>query len=108
MEMIKYLEAYIEEFEGDSIFEFVQNVKLREVLYFFYSYVFFVYFEEIKNEKSSTKLREIKAHTIIIYLGSVIEALIQYFVKEKITDENLRKKYTDLKEFKDIFKIPTK
>jgi hypothetical protein len=91
----KTIEKYIEEFENNSNFDFVDNTKLKEILYFFYGYVFFLYFEEIKASSTSNKLKEIKAHTIFVYLGSIIEAIIYYFAETKLTDEKAKRKYLE-------------
>jgi hypothetical protein len=52
-------------------------------LYFFSAYVSFLYYEEIDN-LNKCKTNEIKIHTAFVYLGSIVEALLYYFVEKKI------------------------
>jgi hypothetical protein len=37
-----------------------------------------------------------KAHTIFIYLGSIIESIVYYYVQSKLTDERSKRKYLEI------------
>ncbi len=86
-------------------FEFIKDIKLKEALYLFSVYVSFIHYEDIKNKEYSEKLKEIKSHTIFVYLWSIIESITYYFVKIKLNDEKSRKKYLELREFRKLQKI---
>jgi len=66
-----------------------------------------MYFEDIKNDNYSEDLKEIKSHTIFIYIGSIIEAIVYYFSQNKLTGEKSRRKYLEIEEFKKLQKIET-
>ena len=103
--MQKDLIYYTKSLKDNNRFEFIEDIKLKEVLYLFSAYVTFIYIEEIKNKNLSEELKEIKAHTIFIYLGSIIEAIVYYYVREKLSDEKSKRKYLEIEEFKKIKKI---
>jgi hypothetical protein len=43
-----------------------------------------------------------KSHTIFIYLGSIIEAVVFYFVQSKLRDEKSKRKYLEIEHFQKI------
>jgi len=90
------LENYINKSKNSETFKFIKDIKLQEVLYLFSSYIFLIYLSEIKDNKYCEKSKEMKAHTILIYLGSIIEAVIYYFVNEKLKDKKSKNKYLEL------------
>ena len=103
--MNKDIKQYIKWSKLDSGFKYINNIKLQEILYLFSWYVFYIYFENIKNTYLSEELKEIQSHTIFIYLGSIIEAIIYYFVQTKLTDEKSKRKYLEVKQFRKLQKI---
>ncbi len=88
----------------EKTFDFVKDVYIKNILYEFFAYVFSIYHElDFLNNK---KILELKTHTIILYLGSIIEASLYYFINEKFkNDDKKRKKYLKIIEFKSIQKI---
>ena len=100
----KEISYYINIFKELSRFEFIDDSKLKELLYFFSAYVSYIYLEEIKILQDDD-LKEIKAHTIFIYLWSIIESLIYFYVKLKLNDEKSKRKYLELEEFIKLQKI---
>ena len=102
---MKSLEDYVNSSKKNKTFSFVKDIKLQEVLYLFSGYVFFIYFEEIIKQNISEELKEIKAHTIFIYLGSIIEAVVYYYVQTQLNDEKSKRKYLEIEWFKKLQKI---
>jgi hypothetical protein len=76
-------------------------------LYLFFWYSSFIYIEEIlKNININEKLLEFKIHTVIVYLGSIIEAVLYEFIHEKLkNNDKSRKKYLEIDELIKIQKI---
>lgn len=103
--MLKNLENYINKSKNNSSFKFIKDVKLQEILYLFSWYIFFIYFEEIKNIEYSEETKEIKAHTIFVYLWSIIESIVYDFVKSKLNDNKSKRKYLELEDFIEHQKI---
>lgn len=103
--MQKDLNYYISLFKDNSRYDFIKNSKLQETLYLFSGYVSFIYYDELIKNNYSEELKEIKAHTIFVYLGSIIESIIYEFVKSKLTDEKSKRKYLEIEEFKSLQKI---
>ncbi len=99
------LENYINKSKNSETFKFIKDIKLQEVLYLFSSYIFLIYLSEIKDNKYCEKSKEMKAHTILIYLGSIIEAVIYYFVNEKLKDKKSKNKYLELEKLIKVQKI---
>ncbi|MDQ7008801.1 MAG: hypothetical protein Q9M94_00740 [Candidatus Gracilibacteria bacterium] len=92
-------------FKSKKIFDFINDEKLIENLYDFLAYVSIIAFFEL-NKLENKKIIELKTHTVIIYLGSIIESVLYYFINEIfINNEKKRKKYLKIKEFKSIQKI---
>ncbi|NUJ98110.1 hypothetical protein HGA92_04990 [Candidatus Gracilibacteria bacterium] len=103
--MEKELDYYISLFKSNSRYSFIKDIKLQEILYLFSGYVSFIYYNELEENNYSEYLKEIKAHTIFVYLGSIIEAITYYFVKTKLIDEKSKRKYLEIEEFKKLQKI---
>ena len=103
--MQKTLKYYINLFKTNNRFIFIEDIKLQEVLYLFSGYVSYIYFEEIIKQNISEELKEIKAHTIFIYLGSIIEAVVYYYVQTKLNDEKSKRKYLEIEWFKKLQKV---
>ena len=98
------LENYVNSSKNHKTFEFVKDIKLKEVLYLFSAYVFYIYFEQfLKSEDEN--LKEMLAHTIFVYLWSIIEAVIYYFVQTELKDEKSKRKYLEIEYFKKLQKI---
>ncbi len=97
---IKLIEDYIKSFEDINKFEYIKwDIELKNALYIFSWYILYNY-DELQNNKDS-KLVKMKIHTISIYLWSIIEAVLFFFINKKIWDkEKVRKKYLELEEFK--------
>ncbi|MDR2640037.1 MAG: hypothetical protein LBC61_01530 [Candidatus Peribacteria bacterium] len=102
--MKESLNAYVDKVKKEFSFEFIQDIKIKESLYLFFGYSF-MYFDEIKNDDLEEKLKELKAHTILIYIGSVVEAIVYHFVEKRLIDEKSKRKYLELKEFKTLYKV---
>lgn len=102
--MKKNLKEYINKSKINSSFEFIKDEKLQDILYLFSGYIFYIYFEEIKLLEDE-ELKEIKAHTIFIYLGSIIESLIYFYVELQLQDEKSKRKYLEIEEFIKLQKI---
>lgn len=102
--MKKELDYHISLFKSSSRFKFIKDTKLQEILYLFSGYVSFIYSIELE-KSNSEELKEIKAHTIFVYLGSIIEAIVYYFVQTKLIDEKSKRKYLEIQEFNNIQKI---
>lgn len=103
--MEKELDYYISLFKSNSRYSFIKDIKLQEILYLFSGYVSFIYYNELEENNYSEYLKEIKAHTIFVYLWSIIEAITYYFVKTKLIDEKSKRKYLEIEEFKKLQKI---
>ncbi|MDR1987758.1 MAG: hypothetical protein LBQ24_03195 [Candidatus Peribacteria bacterium] len=104
--MKKSLNAYVAKVKKKFSFEFIQDIKIKESLYLFFGYAF-MYYEEIKDDDLEEELKELKAHTILLYLGSIIEAIVYHFIQEKLTDKKSKRKYLEVTEFKMLQKIDT-
>ena len=104
--MTQKLKNYIEENKKDLVFEYIKwDVELKESLYKFSAYVTFLYYEEIINWEDED-LVKMKIHTAFVYLGSIVEALLYYFVENKIwKNEKSRRKYLEIEEYKKIQNI---
>ncbi|MDQ7023200.1 MAG: hypothetical protein Q9M97_06800 [Candidatus Gracilibacteria bacterium] len=76
-------------------------MKIQKIhcIYFFHIHIL-CYTEEILiNKGIDESLLELKIHTVIIYLGSIIEAVLYDFVYEKLkNNEKSRKKYLEIDE----------
>ncbi|MDQ7022335.1 MAG: hypothetical protein Q9M97_02190 [Candidatus Gracilibacteria bacterium] len=84
-------------FKSKKIFDFINDEKLIENLYDFLAYVSIIAFFEL-NKLENKKIIELKTHTVIIYLGSIIESVLYYFINEIfINNEKKRKKYLKIK-----------
>lgn len=103
--MKKELNYYISLFEDNERYNFIVDINLQKFLYLFSWYVSFIYYHELLEHDYSDELKEIKAHTIFVYLWSIIEAIIYYFAQNKLIDEKSRRKYLELDEFKKLQKI---
>ncbi|MDD2870756.1 MAG: hypothetical protein PHS49_02100 [Candidatus Gracilibacteria bacterium] len=101
----KELEYYRNIFLANNRYIFISDSKLSNTLYLYSAYVSYIYFEEIKKNNYTEELKEIKSHTIFIYLGSIIEAVIYYYVNNKLLDEKSKRKYLELLEYKKLQKI---
>ncbi|RUA11503.1 MAG: hypothetical protein DSY82_03510 [Flavobacteriia bacterium] len=69
--------------KNQKLFDFIDNKKLRNSIELFFAYAYDIY-ENIDDYKNDEFLTEFKTHTIIIYLGSVVEALIFYYANKKL------------------------
>jgi len=88
----------------EKTFSFVEDDEIQIILYDFFAYVFSTYSEI--DDIIDNNFIELKTHTITIYLGSIIESVLYYFINEIfINDDKKRKKYLKTKEFKSIQKI---
>jgi len=103
--MQKKLIYYSNLFRKNNRFSFIDDIKLQDALYLFSGYVSFIYIEEILNKNLSEELKEIKAHTIFIYLGSIIESVVYYFVQIKLKDSKSKRKYLEIEWYKKVQKI---
>ncbi len=103
--MKKDLKHYIEKSKESSSFDFIKDIKVQDTLYLFSAYIFLIYYEDILNKEVSEELKEIKAHTIFVYIGSIIESVIYYYVHSKLTDEKSKRKYLEIQWFKKLQKI---
>gem|GEM_PF-2467878 len=103
--MKKELNHYISLFKINSRYGFVEDIKLQELLYYYSGYISFIYYDEVKENGYSEELNELKAHTIFVYLGSIIESIVYYFVQKKLLDEKSKRKYLEIDEFKKLQKI---
>lgn len=101
----KELEYYRNIFLANNRYIFISDSKLSNTLYLYSAYVSYIYFEEIKKNNYTEELKEIKSHTIFIYLWSIIEAVIYYYVNNKLLDEKSKRKYLELLEYKKLQKI---
>jgi len=104
--MIQKLKNYIEENKKDLVFEYIKwDIELKKSLYEFSAYVSFLYYEEII-DWTDEELVEMKIHTAFIYLGSIVEALLYYFVEKKIwNSEKSRRKYLEIEEYNKLQNI---
>ena len=104
--MKKNLEYYKKFFKDLNRFEYIEwDIKLKDALYEFSAYVSFLYYEEIMNWEDE-ELVKMKIHTAFVYLGSVVEALLYYYVEKKIWDsEKSRRKYLEIEEYTRLQKI---
>ncbi|MDQ7008661.1 MAG: hypothetical protein Q9M94_00015 [Candidatus Gracilibacteria bacterium] len=102
-----YREDYLENIKKNKLFEFIKDEDTKDTLYLFFSYSYFMYTEEILiNKGIDESLLELKIHTVIIYLGSIIEAVLYDFVYEKLkNNEKSRKKYLEIDELIKVQKI---
>ncbi len=84
-----------------KIFEFITDKEIRQVCYNHFSYAFYLYLECIEEDFNDLDLLEYKSHSICLYLWSIVESIVAYFVWE-IYKENPKKleKYLQNKEFK--------
>jgi hypothetical protein len=104
--MKKNLKDYEKLFKDLNSFEYIKwDIKLKDALYEFSSYVYLLYYEEIDNIKDE-ELVKMKIHTAFVYLGSIVEALLYYFVEKKIWEsEKSRRKYLEIEEYKKLQNI---
>jgi len=103
---MKKLNYYKEFFEKLDTFWYIKwDKELKGSLYEFFSYFIFLYYEEIINWEDE-ELVKMKIHTAFVYLGSVVEALLYYFVEKKIWNtEKARRKYLEIEEYTKLQKI---
>ena len=103
---MKKLNYYKEFFEKLDTFWYIKwDKELKDSLYEFFSYFIFLYYEEIMNWEDE-ELVKMKIHTAFVYLGSVVEALLYYYVEKKIWDtEKSRRKYLEIEEYTKLQKI---
>jgi hypothetical protein len=104
--MKKNLNYYENILKDLNNFEYIKwDKELKESLYEFLSYFTFLYYEEIIKWEDE-ELVKMKIHTAFVYLGSVVEALLYYFVEKKIWDsEKSRRKYLEIEEYKKLQSI---
>lgn len=104
--MKKNLNYYENIFKELDTFWYIKwDIELRESLYEFFSYFTFLYYEEIIKWEDE-ELVKMKIHTAFVYLGSVVEALLYYFVENKIwNSEKSRRKYLEIEEYKKLQNI---
>ena len=103
--MQKNLKYYVALFQDIWRYDFVQDINLHEILYLFSGYISYIYYEDIVNGDLEEELKEIKAHSIFVYLWSIIEAVCYDFVQQKLWDEKSRRKYLEVEIFRKIQKI---
>ncbi|MDQ7009051.1 MAG: hypothetical protein Q9M94_02045 [Candidatus Gracilibacteria bacterium] len=105
--MKKGLNEYVEANKKELKFEYIKgDIKLKDTLYQFSAYVSLLYYEEIEKSDDDDELMEMKIHTAFVYLGSIVEALLYYFVEKKIGDsEKSRRKYLEIEEYKKLQNI---
>jgi hypothetical protein len=103
--MKKELSYYISLFQDNERYAFIEDIKLQKILYLFSGYISYIYFENIKDSSLEEELKEMKAHSIFVYFGSIIEAICYDFVKKNLTDEKSKRKYLEIQEFKKLQKI---
>jgi len=103
---MKKLNYYKDFFEKLDTFWYIKwDKELKDSLYEFFSYFIFLYYEEIMNWEDE-ELVKMKIHTAFVYLGSVVEALLYYYVEKKIWDtEKSRRKYLEIEEYTKLQKI---
>jgi hypothetical protein len=104
--MKQKLKNYIDENKKDLMFNYIKwDIELKESLYEFSAYVSFLYYEEIIKWEDE-ELVKMKIHTAFVYLGSIVEALLYYFVEKKIwNSEKSRRKYLEIEEYKKLQNI---
>jgi len=104
--MKKNLNYYKNYFNNLNTFEYIKwDIKLKDALYDFSSYVYFLNYEEIMKGEDE-ELVKMKIHTAFVYLGSIVEALLYYYVEKKIWDtEKSRRKYLEIEEYTKLQKI---
>ena len=103
----KNINHYIDIAKTLELFNFIWDRETKEALYVFSAYSNFIYFEKILSEQSGSDiLLEMKIHTVVIYLGSIIESVLYEFVYDKLkNNEKSRKKYLEIDELVKIQKI---
>ncbi len=101
----KELEYFRDIFLTNNRFLFISDSTLSNSLYLYSAYVSYIYFVEILESDYSEELKEIKSHTIFVYLWSIIEAVVFYFVNNKLSDEKSKRKYLELLEYQKLQKI---
>ena len=103
----KNIDHYIDVSKTLKVFNFIWEKDIKETLYLFSAYSNFIYFEEILSSKGENEiLVEMKIHTVLIYLGSIIESVLYEFVYEKLkNNEKSRKKYLEIDDLVKIQKI---
>ncbi len=86
-------------------FYFIKEKDLREALELFSSYVF--YLVESQEKCNNDKLLiEFKKHSIEIYMWAIVEAMVYYFTKEKLwNNEKAKRKFLQIEELKIYQKI---
>jgi len=95
------MEKYLEYIQKEKHFDFIKDEKIKYSLELFESYVFSVY--ESLQDCNDKFLYDFKKHTIMIYIGSVVEAMVYYFAKEKLSNkEKYRRKYLEIEEFRKL------
>jgi len=92
--------------QNKKVFKFIKNdLELKNILYKFLAYSL-ANFKDIKNNCFKDDFIELKIHTVLVYLGSIIEAVLYYFVDEKLkNNDKKRKKYLKIKEYQEIQKL---
>jgi len=96
----KSLEFYIDRYKKFRKFEYIRDEKLKKILYQYawYTYFLFYLFDKIQDEE----LKNFMAHTTIIYIGSIIEAVVFYYASTKLVDSKSKRRYLELEEFKKV------
>ena len=95
----------LENLKTKKVFEFLNDMKTRKILYKFLAYSL-ANFKNIKDNYKWEEFIELKSHTILIYLGSIIEAVLYYYIDEKLkNNDKKRKKYLKIKEFQEKQKL---
>ena len=83
---------------NNKYFDFIGDEKLKESIELFFSYVLFLH-NDLEEFEYDEFLTEFKTHTIIIYLGSVVEALVFYYANKKFwNNDKAKRKYLEIEE----------
>ncbi len=104
--MEKQILSTLEKLKNKKNFEFIKDTEIKKILYDFLAYSL-VNFKEVEDWiVNNQKVIELKIHTVLVYLGSIIEAVLYYFVDEKLkNNDKKRKKYLKIKEYQEIQKL---
>lgn len=96
---------FLEDLKKKETFSFIKDRKTQELAYHFLSYVYSLSEECISINQDDETIIELKAHTMSIYIGSIIEWILYYFVDTLYKDKKSREKYLKNIELKKIQKI---
>ena len=84
-------------------FEFIIDSSLKEELYLFLYYITFLYKEINETKLFCEHIIFSKKHTIIIYVLSIIEAILYYFVSTSIYRDKIKlEKYCKIYSYKEL------